>query len=104
LTTDTLIHRIVRTPGICGGKACIAGHRVRVMDVALLHERAGMSADEIVAQFPGLSMSDVHTALAYYFDHRDEIQEEMRADAVAAERLRDRHPSKLKRQRTRGAG
>jgi hypothetical protein len=62
-----------------------------------------MSADEIVAQFPGLSMSDVYTALAYYFDHRDEIQEEISADAATAERFRSRHPSKLKRQRVRGA-
>src|SRR4051812_14042367 len=97
--TDTLTGRIVRTPGICGGKACIAGHRIRVMDVALLHEHAGMSADDIVAQFPGLSLSDVHTALAYYFDHRDEIQDEMRADAATAERLQGRHPSKVRRQR-----
>jgi uncharacterized protein (DUF433 family) len=70
--------RIVKTPGTCGGKARIAGHRIRVVDVVRWHEHRGMSADEIVSQFPSLTLADVHTALAYYFDHVDEIQAEMR--------------------------
>ena len=32
---------IAKTAGICGGKACIAGHRIRVMDIVVCHERTG---------------------------------------------------------------
>ena len=65
---------IAKTPGICGGKACIAGHRIRVMDIVVYHEQAGLSAAEIVAEFPGITEADVYAAMAYYFDHRDEIE------------------------------
>src|SRR4051812_44237365 len=64
---------ITKTPGVCGGKACIAGHRIRVMDVVVMHEKWGKSPDEIVDSFPGVTLADVHAALAYYHDHRDEI-------------------------------
>jgi len=56
--------RITKTPDVCGGKACIAGHRIRVMDIVIRQENVGMSADEILADFPQLNLSDVHAALA----------------------------------------
>jgi uncharacterized protein (DUF433 family) len=87
--------RISRTPGVCGGRACIAGHRVRVLDIVVWHEHQGMSPDEIVAQVPTLTLAEVHAALAYYFDHMDEIREEMRAERAQAEESRREHPSLL---------
>ena len=42
---------VTRTPGVCGGKPCIAGHRIRVQDIYVLHERRGLSADEIIPSF-----------------------------------------------------
>ncbi len=61
---------ITKTPGLCGGKACIAGHRIRVMDIVVWHEMRGYCADEIVDMFPGITPAEVYAALAYYFDHR----------------------------------
>ena len=87
--------RILKTPDLCGGRAHIAGHRVRVQDVAAWHEHQGMSPDEIVLHIPTISLADVHSALAYYFDHVQEIEEEMRADRAFAEEFRRRHPSLL---------
>ena len=87
--------RITRTPGVCGGKACIAGHRVRVLDIVAWHEHQGMTPDEIVSQVPSITLADVHAALAYYFDHIDEIQEEMREERTFAEAFRDGNPSLL---------
>jgi uncharacterized protein (DUF433 family) len=72
----TTQERISKTPGVCGGKACIAGHRVRVLDIVVWHEHQGMSADEIVSHVPSITLADVHAALAYYYDHLDEIQQE----------------------------
>src|SRR6266852_343699 len=86
---------ITKTDGVCGGKACIAGHRVRVMDIVVLSEMRGLSADEIVQQFPGITLADVYAALAYYFDHREEIQADFRQEAETAESLKAHFPSKL---------
>src|SRR6266851_9254034 len=80
--------RISRVPGVCGGKACIAGHRVRVLDIVVWHEYQGMSADEIVSHVPTINLADVHAALTYYFDHADEIQQEMRAERAFSEEFR----------------
>ncbi|HTG15811.1 MAG TPA: DUF433 domain-containing protein, partial [Blastocatellia bacterium] len=60
--TDLKTERITRVPGVCGGKACIAGHRVRVMDIVIWHELMGKRADEIVSEFPVLTLSDVYAA------------------------------------------
>jgi uncharacterized protein (DUF433 family) len=65
--------RIVSTPGTCGGKPRIDGHRITVEDVAVWHERMGMSPDEIVSEYPTITLSDVHAALAYYYEHREQI-------------------------------
>jgi uncharacterized protein (DUF433 family) len=86
-------NRIAKTPGICGGKACIAGHRVRVLDIVSWHEHRGMTPDEIVSHVPTITLADVHAALSYYFDHIDEIQQEMRSEREVAEEFRHRHPS-----------
>jgi uncharacterized protein (DUF433 family) len=85
--------RIVSTPGICGGRPRIDGHRITVEDVAIWHERMGMSPDEIVSEYPTITLSDVHAALAYYFDHREEIDARMTEDRAFAEALRARTPS-----------
>src|SRR5689334_17656224 len=87
--------RIIRTAGVCGGRACVAGHRVRVLDIVVLHEPQGMTPDEIVSHFPGIILGDVHAALAYYFDHIEEIQDDMRAERALAENVRRDQPSPL---------
>jgi uncharacterized protein (DUF433 family) len=96
LMSDSANDRITKTPGVCGGSACIAGHRIRVADIVVWHEQRGYSADEIVGFFPGLSLSDVHSALAYYFDHREEIQSDLAADREAEDSLSERFPSRLR--------
>ena len=83
------------TPGICGGRPRIAGHRIRVHDIALWHDFQGQSPEEIVGRFPQLTLADVYSALAYYFDHRPEIQAEIQADRQFAEKLKAATPSKL---------
>ncbi|MCX6637592.1 MAG: DUF433 domain-containing protein [Acidobacteria bacterium] len=89
----TAADRIARTTGVCGGRASIAGHRVRVLDIVAWSEHQGMTPDEIVSHVPSLTLADVHAALAYYFDHLEEIQEEMRAEKALADEIRRNHPS-----------
>jgi uncharacterized protein (DUF433 family) len=61
----------------CGGKPCVAGTRIRVWDVHVWHDLEGRRPEEIAAAFPQLTLADVHAALAYYLDHRSEIEEQM---------------------------
>lgn len=73
--------RITKTPGVCGGRACIAAHRVRVMDIVGWHEKRGYRAAQIVEElFPSLTIADVYAGLAYYFDNREEIENDFRND------------------------
>ncbi len=75
--------RIVSTPGTCGGRPRIDGHRITVEDVAIWHERMGLSPDEIVSSRPTLDLSKVYAALAYYWENRERID----ADIVEGERF-----------------
>lgn len=90
----SIAEHIVATPGTCGGKPRITGHRIRVQDVALWHERLGYSVAEIVAHYPQLTLAEVHTALAYYYDHQEEIQQDIREAEALVETLKAQIPSK----------
>jgi uncharacterized protein (DUF433 family) len=95
--TSTKQHIESRT-GVCGGKPCIAGTRVRVQDIYVWHELQGRTPEEIVSDFPQLTLADVHAALAYYFDHREEIQREMKAaDTLVARMKAEAGPGVLDR-------
>ena len=98
-----LTERITKRPGIQGGKACIAGHRIRVMDIVIWQEDLSMGPDEIVAAYPELTLSDVHAALAYYFDNVEEIRNDIRRNDQLADQLRAQFPSKLKEKLLHGA-
>ncbi len=52
-----------------------------------------MSADEIATEYPTITISDVYAALAYYFEHVDEIQEEMRREDEFVEEFLRNNPS-----------
>ena len=93
--SDVMLQHIIRTPDIFGGKAHIAGHRIRVSDIVVWHEKRGLSPDEIVDQFPGLSLADVYAALAYYFDHREEIEADFMRESELAASTKALFPSKL---------
>ncbi len=93
---DIVRQHITKTPGVCGGRACIAGHRIRVMDVVVWNEKRGMSPEEIVSQFPGITLADVHAALAYYFDNRAEIEADLRSDEEWAKFAEAHYPSLIK--------
>jgi uncharacterized protein (DUF433 family) len=79
---------IETTPGVCGGKPRIAGTRIRVQDVYIWHELQGKNADAIVAEFPQLSVADVYAALAYFWDHRVEIEQQMKDEEDFVAKMR----------------
>jgi hypothetical protein len=68
-----------------------------VSDIAIWHERQGLTADAIVSQVPGLTLADVHAALAYYYENLDAIREEMRVELATADRYQAGNESILAR-------
>jgi uncharacterized protein (DUF433 family) len=72
--------RIVITPGTCGGKPRLDGHRITVKHLVRDRLCGGMSDEEIVSAYPGLTLADISAAFTYYDDHHDEIDADIRAD------------------------
>jgi uncharacterized protein (DUF433 family) len=85
---------IEMTPDVVGGRPRIAGRRITVQNIAIWHEYMGLSADEIGAEYD-LSLAQVYAALAYYFDHRDDIGQQIAEDEAFIEALRSQTPSLL---------
>ncbi len=92
---DVMREHIEIVEGARGPKARIAGHRIRVLDVVIWHEKLGLSPDEIVDQHPSITLADVYAALAYYWDHRDEIEQSIADERVYVEGLRRTHVGPL---------
>ena len=67
--------------------------RTRVAMLVADYLWRGWSAEEIVRQYSYLTLGEVHSALAYYFDHRDEIDEELAAEYRDAAAWKEGHPT-----------
>jgi uncharacterized protein (DUF433 family) len=90
----TLANPISIRPEVCGGKPCVGGTRIRVWDLHVMHHLEGRCPTELLTAYPQLSLADVHAALAYYLDHRQEIEAQMeQADTIVA-RLEAEHNSR----------
>ena len=62
--SDILLQRITQEPSHCGGRPCIRGLRIRVVDILeMLSE--GVTASEILADFPDLEPDDIRASLVF---------------------------------------
>jgi uncharacterized protein (DUF433 family) len=62
------------------GAAWIDETNVKVIEIALDRMANGWSPEEIQQQDPYLSLAQIHAALAYYYDHQREFDEQMERD------------------------
>src|SRR5437899_3035575 len=90
----TLDHHIEVTQDVRNGRPRIAGRRITVDDVVIMHRRLGQSVEEIASKYD-LSFADVHAALAYYLDHQSEIDRVIEQDETIIEAFKRNNPSKL---------
>ena len=95
MSLKTSYAHITKDSAICGGKACIRSTRIRVLDIVSATERLGLSPDEICDQYPELTLAQVHSALAYYYDHREEIQADIESERNAVDRFQRDHPDQV---------
>lgn len=96
MVLKTLDEHIVITPGIKGGRPRLAGHRITVQDIVIWHEWMGKAVDEIANDY-NLDIADIYAALAYYHDHREEIDGQIKEDEEFVEEMKKQIPSKLKK-------
>ena len=71
---------IASSPRILDGVPVIKGTRIAVRTIAGYYQ-LGMTPDEILQSLPHLTQSQLHSALAYYFDHQREIDRDLKRNA-----------------------
>ena len=73
---------IERTPGVCGGEACIGKTRIAVW---MLEEarRQGAGEEELLQDYPGINAADLAAAWAYAKEHPAEIESAIQTNLVA---------------------
>ena len=98
MSTKTLDQRIVVTPGTTGGKPRIAGRRITVQNIVVWHELMGRGIDEIATEY-NLSLSDIYIALAYYYEHKNEIDKAIKENDLFIKSFRHSKSSKIASQR-----
>jgi hypothetical protein len=78
MATITAYPHIVKDEGTA---ARLQSHpRTRVAMIVMDYLARGLGPEDIVRHYPYLKLSEVHSAMAYYHDHRDEIDAEIQAE------------------------
>jgi uncharacterized protein (DUF433 family) len=67
---------IIRTPGVCGGRARVFRTRIPVW-LLVGYRKAGWSEAKILDNYPQLSVMDLQHAWTYYDTHREEIDRDL---------------------------
>jgi uncharacterized protein (DUF433 family) len=83
------INLIAINPNIRKGRPYILGTTVTVADIAIVKIYHGQDADGI-AEWYGLTLPQVYAGLAYYYDNRDAIDDEVRSLIHRAEKLSEK--------------
>ena len=93
MSTTTEYAHIVRSTDMLGGEARLSGTRIRVRDIATARDAGGLSPEEIAATvYPNLTLAQIYAALAYYEDHRGEIDEATQSETQRVEQFLKDHP------------
>lgn len=70
------------------GVPMLAGTRIKVVEIVRDHLAHGSDAQEIHREFPHLSLGQIHSALAYYYDHQEEVDADIARRMQMAEEFR----------------
>ncbi len=74
------------------GEPVISGTGIRVLDVAVRYELMGMSPEEITIALPHLNLPQVHDALSYYYEHKNEMDKSWNSALKTAGTLKKSAP------------
>lgn len=84
------INLITSNPKVRNGRPCIAGTGLRVTDIMMASIYHMQTPDELAVGF-GISLAQVHAALAYYYEHQAELDADIRAQIAEARAIREQH-------------
>jgi uncharacterized protein (DUF433 family) len=91
---SALDRHLEATPETRAGRPRIAGTRITVDDIVIMHLHLGQSLEEIVGKY-SLPPAAVHAAMAFYYDHREEIDRQIAQDDAYVEAFKRSNPSLL---------
>ena len=74
-------------PKICNGSPVIKRTRIRIVDVAIEYEYTNRTPDEIINAHPHLKLEQVHDALSYYYENREELDQKIKEDEQFIQKL-----------------
>jgi uncharacterized protein (DUF433 family) len=100
MTTTAYQHITIDDCGI----PWIGGTQTKVVEVALDWLAHSWDASEIHRQHAHLSMGQIHSALAYYFDHREELDRDIEDRIQREESFFQKQPESTIRQKVRAKG
>ena len=66
----------------------ISGTTMKVVELALAHIAYGWSPEELHFQFPYLTLGQIYSALAYYSDHQDDLDQEIERRLASTEQIK----------------
>lgn len=76
MPTEVIHPYITSGKGIGGGRPIISGTRTRVSNL-IAYYKLGLSPEDIAREFTHLTLSQIHDALSYYYEHQEEIDREI---------------------------
>jgi uncharacterized protein (DUF433 family) len=83
-TTKTDYKHVLLWPD---GTPTVSGTRLKVKHVAAAHRYRGLGPQELVESYPSHTLGEMYSALAFYYDHKDEMDRQMEEDEHEEERL-----------------
>jgi uncharacterized protein (DUF433 family) len=91
-------HIVIDAEGI----ARLAGRRTKVAQIAMDKIAFGWDAEQIQRQYPHLGLSEIHAALAYYYDHQAEVDRQIAEGTSKAEGIRSKTENRSLVEKVRG--
>ncbi len=88
MNTIQSINQIATNPDVRNGRPFIIGTTITVADIAIVKIYHGQDADGIASWY-GLNLPQVYSALAYYYEHKSEIDDQIRAQIRKAEAMKN---------------
>jgi uncharacterized protein (DUF433 family) len=82
--SEKVIHPyIISRKDYCGGSPVIVGTKFPVRAVVHYALKRGLAPEELVQEFPHLTLAQIYDALSYYYDHKDDIEQELAENTEA---------------------
>lgn len=86
------------------GVPIVSGTTTKVVEIVADYLAHRWTAEDIHRQYPYLGLAQIHAALTYYFDHQQEVEDDLRRRMQMAEEIRARRADNTLRDKLRLLG